>query len=85
MGLMIDYSVEDSVAFIRLNRPEKLNALTNEGIEELAAALRRFDHDDTAAVGVLHGGRALQVEHLERVPWRRARRGRIVTWAARES
>jgi enoyl-CoA hydratase/carnithine racemase len=56
---MIDYSVQESVAFIRLNRPEKLNALTNEGIEELAAALRRFDQDDNAAVGVLHGaGRA---------------------------
>lgn len=56
---MIDYSVQDSVAFIRFNRPGKLNALTNEGIEELAAALRRFDHDDNAAVGILHGsGRA---------------------------
>jgi enoyl-CoA hydratase/carnithine racemase len=56
---MIDYTVRDSVAFIRFNRPEKLNALTNEGIEEVAAALRRFDHDDDALVGVLHGaGRA---------------------------
>jgi enoyl-CoA hydratase/carnithine racemase len=56
---MIDYSVQDSVAFIRFNRPDKLNALTNEGVEELAATLRRFDHDDDATVGVLHGaGRA---------------------------
>jgi enoyl-CoA hydratase/carnithine racemase len=56
---VIDYFVRDSVAFIRLNRPEKLNALTNEGISELAGALRRFDHDDNAVVGVLHGtGRA---------------------------
>jgi enoyl-CoA hydratase/carnithine racemase len=56
---MIDYTVRDSVAFIRFSRPEKLNALTNDGIEELAAALRRFDHDDEATVGVVHGaGRA---------------------------
>jgi len=56
---MIDYEVADRVAFIRLNRPEKLNALTNEGITELAVALRRFDHDESAAVAVLHGaGRA---------------------------
>lgn len=56
---MIDYSVRDQVAFICYSRPDKLNALTNAGIEELAAALRRFDHDDSAVVGILHGaGRA---------------------------
>lgn len=56
---MINYSVQDSVAFIRLDRPGKLNALTNAGIEDLAGALRRFDRDDDAAVAVLHGaGRA---------------------------
>lgn len=56
---MIDYSVQRSVAFIRYNRPDKLNALNNEGFAELAAALHRFDHDEDALVGVLHGaGRA---------------------------
>lgn len=52
---MVDYCVQNRVAVIRLNRPEKLNAFRNEDIEALAETLRRFDDDDSADVGVIHG------------------------------
>ena len=39
---MIDYEVIDGIAYIRLNRPEKLNAFTNSGLAEYVAALDRL-------------------------------------------
>lgn len=56
---MIDYEVIDGIAYIRLNRPEKLNAFTNSGLAEYVAALDRLDRDDDAQIGVVSGaGRA---------------------------
>jgi len=56
---MIEYRVEGRVAHLTFNRPEKLNALTDEGILEFVAALRRLDKDDAADVGIVSGnGRA---------------------------
>jgi enoyl-CoA hydratase/carnithine racemase len=53
------YSVRDRVATITLNRPDKLNALTGEMIEELLAAFDRTDgDDDVRAVIVTGAGRA---------------------------
>jgi enoyl-CoA hydratase/carnithine racemase len=53
------YSVRDGVATITLNRPDKLNALTAEMIEELFAAFDRTDGDDNVrAVIVTGAGRA---------------------------
>jgi len=58
MGL-VEYEVRDRIAYLTLNRPAKLNALTNSGIEDIAVALERFDDDDDAQVGILSGrGRA---------------------------
>ena len=56
---MIDYEVIDGIAYIRLNRPAKLNAFTNSGLAEYVAALDRLDRDDDAQIGVVSGaGRA---------------------------
>jgi enoyl-CoA hydratase/carnithine racemase len=56
---MIDYEVTDGIAYITLNRPEKLNAFTNSGLAEYVAALDRLDHDDDAQIGIVTGaGRA---------------------------
>jgi enoyl-CoA hydratase/carnithine racemase len=56
---MIDYEVIDGIAYIRLNRPEKLNAFTNSGLVEYVAALDRLDTDDDAQIGIVSGaGRA---------------------------
>jgi enoyl-CoA hydratase/carnithine racemase len=53
------YRVEDRIAHIILNRPQKLNALTEEMIQDVARAFRRFDLDPEAHVAVFYGnGRA---------------------------
>ncbi len=55
----IVYAVEDGVATITLNRPEKLNAFTNTMRLELIAAFDRADADDAVrAVIVTGAGRA---------------------------
>lgn len=46
---------EGPVGVIRLNRPEVLNALNSEVMDELAAALSDWDHDDRVRVVVLTG------------------------------
>lgn len=52
-------TVEDGVAIITLNRPERLNSVTPALAEQYAAALRRFDDDaDVRVVVVTGAGRA---------------------------
>ena len=51
----IDYQVTDRVAVIRLNRPERLNALSPAMFDELRSAFRQFMDDDDAWVGILTG------------------------------
>lgn len=53
------YSVEDGIATVTLNRPEKLNALTGELVTELVRVFDRTDRDDgVKAVIVTGSGRA---------------------------
>ena len=53
------YTVEDSIATIALNRPEKLNAFTTTMMLELIAAFDATDADDAVrAVVVTGSGRA---------------------------
>jgi len=55
----VEYSAEDGVATIRLNRPEKLNALNGEMYAGIMAALDETDSDDSVrAVIVTGAGRA---------------------------
>lgn len=55
----IQYRVEDHVAHIVLNRPEKLNALDDDSVRLLKDLLYRLDDDDEAWVGIISGnGRA---------------------------
>jgi enoyl-CoA hydratase/carnithine racemase len=55
----IEYRVEDGVAHIVLNRPEKLNALDDDSVRLLKTLLYRLDDDDDAHVGIISGnGRA---------------------------
>jgi enoyl-CoA hydratase/carnithine racemase len=57
-GLVL-YERKEHIARIRLNRPEKLNAFSNELVEELRDAFFQFDDDESAWVAVLSGeGRA---------------------------
>ena len=55
----VDYTVCDGVAELRLNRPEKLNAINAPMLEELATALTTAETDDAVRVIVIAGnGRA---------------------------
>jgi len=56
---LVLYECADRVATISLNRPEKLNAVSDEVVAQLAEALRRFDLDPEAEIAILTGkGRA---------------------------
>ena len=56
---LVEYSLEDHVAVIRLNRPERLNAMSPAMTDEFIDALGRFNADGEAWVGILTGtGRA---------------------------
>jgi enoyl-CoA hydratase len=46
---------QGDICVIRINRPERKNALDNEAALGLAQALREFDRDDSKAVAVLTG------------------------------
>ena len=55
----IRYTAADGIATITLNRPEKLNAVTNVLIQELLAAFEAADADDAVRVVIVTGaGRA---------------------------
>lgn len=56
---LVRYERRGRIAFLTLNRPEKLNAFSDASVAALRAALARFDTDDDVWVAVLHGaGRA---------------------------
>ncbi|HEY1260108.1 MAG TPA: enoyl-CoA hydratase-related protein [Stellaceae bacterium] len=56
---LVDYECRDRIATLTLNRPERLNAFSDELVRDLADALRRFDLDPEAEVAILNGrGRA---------------------------
>jgi len=55
----VDYAVEGRKAYITLNRPEQLNAITAAMARELAGAVARANDDDAVRVIVVQGaGRA---------------------------
>jgi enoyl-CoA hydratase/carnithine racemase len=56
---LIEYERIDSIVTLTLNRPEKLNAFSDELVGALADALRRFDIDVEAQIAIICGrGRA---------------------------
>ncbi|MFT3805078.1 MAG: enoyl-CoA hydratase/isomerase family protein [Burkholderiaceae bacterium] len=56
---LVPYRREGAIAILTLNRPDRLNAFSDELVRALVDALARFDDDRDARVAVLHGaGRA---------------------------
>ena len=55
MSTLVETSVDGQVALCRLNRPEARNALSPEVMEELAAAVERFDADPEVRCLVIAG------------------------------
>lgn len=49
----VSLTIDGAIATIRLERPDKLNALTPEMIADLAAAAERVDRDDGVRCAVL--------------------------------
>lgn len=59
MSALVDYKVREGVAFITLNRPEKLNALDAAMSNRMHTLWERFENDPEAKVAILRGaGRA---------------------------
>jgi enoyl-CoA hydratase/carnithine racemase len=52
---MIDYEVKNGIAFITLNRPERLNAYTKEFFIEMPKIWKSFRDDEDARVAILSG------------------------------
>ncbi|MEJ0018370.1 MAG: enoyl-CoA hydratase/isomerase family protein [Acetobacteraceae bacterium] len=56
---LVEYACSEQIATITLNRPDKLNAVNDDMVRQIAAALKRFDTDADAHVAILCGrGRA---------------------------
>lgn len=56
---IVEYRREERIAYITLNRPEKLNAFSDEMSQALFSALYRFYDDEDAWIGIISGnGRA---------------------------
>ena len=56
------YEVQDKIALIKINRPEKLNALDEDVVQGLRQAWRRFnDSDERCALVLAEGDRAFSV------------------------
>ena len=55
----VEYAREGAIVTIAMNRPEKLNAVSDEVVRQLMTAFRQFDADPEAHVAILCGrGRA---------------------------
>lgn len=52
---MVRYETRDAVAIVTIDRPEARNAVDRATAAELAAAFRRFESEDGAAVAILTG------------------------------
>ncbi len=55
MSQEVLYTVEDRIALITLNRPDRLNAMTPTMCDQLRDALQQADHDPKVCVAVLTG------------------------------
>jgi enoyl-CoA hydratase/carnithine racemase len=51
----IEYTNNDRIAYLKLNRPERLNALSDTLEAEIRHALLEFDLDDSLWVMIIHG------------------------------
>jgi enoyl-CoA hydratase/carnithine racemase len=53
--MSVTYEAREGIAYIAFDRREKHNALRDEDIEALSAALWRLDTDETASIAILSG------------------------------
>jgi enoyl-CoA hydratase/carnithine racemase len=55
MSNVVLYEVKNQIAYITMNRPEKLNALNNEMVAKLSQTWEQFEQDPEAKVAILNG------------------------------
>ncbi len=82
---LVVYETDDNIATITMNRPEKLNAISHELREGVAAALLRADDDKSVSVVILRAeGRSFCVGYDIDTdsPEREARRYDAIKWHA---
>jgi enoyl-CoA hydratase/carnithine racemase len=61
---LVEYEVKENLAYIRLNRPDKLNAINSQMLRELVTAFRRCEEDSETWVAILSGkGRSFCAGH----------------------
>ena len=61
---LVEYEVKERLAYITLNRPEKLNAVNLQMFNEWVAAFNRYEEDRNAWVAILSGrGRSFCAGH----------------------
>ena len=61
---LVEYEVKERLAYITLNRPEKLNAVNSQMFNEWVAAFNRYEEDRDAWVAILSGrGRSFCAGH----------------------
>ena len=59
----VDFAVEDGIAHIRLNRPERLNAVAAVLVDDFLAALDAAARSDARVVVLSGNGRAFCAGH----------------------
>jgi 1,4-dihydroxy-2-naphthoyl-CoA synthase len=52
---LVEYDCRDQIATLTLNRPDRLNAFSDDLVRHLMDALRRFDLDPEAEVAIICG------------------------------
>jgi enoyl-CoA hydratase/carnithine racemase len=62
----IQYKVNDQILTMVLNRPDKLNAVTDEMLKEMIDAFDRADRDDQVRVVIVTGAGRAFCKELER-------------------
>ncbi|HMI92666.1 MAG TPA: enoyl-CoA hydratase/isomerase family protein, partial [Polyangiales bacterium] len=55
MNTVVQYEQRDAIATITLNRPERLNTMSEELMEGAVAAIERAASDDSVRVVILTG------------------------------
>ena len=63
---LVNYERDGQIVTLTLNRPEKLNAFSDELVGALGDALHRFDTDDEAQIAILCGTRPRLLERRRR-------------------
>ena len=60
----VKYAKKGKIAYVTLNRPEKMNAYTNQTLNELGVCWKDYKDDDSLHVAILSGeGNAFSVGH----------------------